>query len=77
MIDKGKEKIDKILDYKTIVRDHHLLWTLLRTQMTAKQRKLMILQRRSLVLENVDSDDEEYDIEVCRHDFVNKLLDDD
>ena len=52
LMGKGGQKVEKALDLKTIVKNHQKLQTLLRIQMTEKQRKLIALQRRTLVLED-------------------------
>ena len=67
---KGEDKVEKILDYKTLVKDHYQLQTFLRTHMTEKQRKLMALQRRTLVLEDVNSEEE---VDICH--YVTEFLD--
>ena len=76
LMSKGGDKVQKILDYKTLIKNHYQLQNFLRTQMTEKQRKLMAIQRRTLVLEDVDSD-EEVDIGHYMKDFLDGKYDED
>ena len=72
---KGERKIQKLLDYKSIVKNHNQLKTLLAMQMTEKQRKLITLQRRSRILEQCSSEDEDADHYL--QEFINDKLDED
>jgi len=62
MFEKGNDRTERGLDVRNIIKSQELLKSMLHTSVPSKEkRKLMRLQRRSLVLEPVSSSSDSED----------------
>ena len=60
--EKGKDRTERNLDVRNLIKSQETLKTLLHTQVPSKEnRKLMRLQRRALVIEAINSSSDSED----------------